>query len=165
MSDVSETWRSIPGYPYDVSDAGHVRNAKTLRPIKPYVVKSGYHKVWIRNENGPYSIQLHRLVWSVWRGPIPAGYQINHLDFDRINNAVSNLECVTPLENMRHSQLAGRHPRGTAIATSKLNDALIVEIRSRCKRGEPQRYLAKCYGVSQGLIGHIARRNIWKHVP
>ena len=37
---------------------------------------------------------VHRLVWAAFNGPIPNGYEIHHLDGDRNNPALANLECL-----------------------------------------------------------------------
>lgn len=41
----------------------------------------------------------HRVVWEAAHGPIPGGMQIDHLDADAGNNALSNLDLVTPQQN------------------------------------------------------------------
>jgi hypothetical protein len=46
-------------------------------------------------------ILLHRFVWEYCFGSIPDGLQINHIDFDPLNNAVSNLELVSSDANKR----------------------------------------------------------------
>ena len=37
---------------------------------------------------------LHRAIWRSKRGPIPDGYEVNHIDHDTLNNDISNLECI-----------------------------------------------------------------------
>lgn len=44
---------------------------------------------------------LHRVVWEAHHGPIPEDHDIHHLDHDKSNNDVSNLECVTHAEHTR----------------------------------------------------------------
>jgi hypothetical protein len=43
----------------------------------------------------------HNLVWESYHGEIPKGMQIHHIDFDKTNNKIENLRCVTPLEHKR----------------------------------------------------------------
>ena len=46
---------------------------------------------------------VHRLVAEAFHGLIPAGYTVNHMDGNILNNAASNLEIITHAENMRHA--------------------------------------------------------------
>jgi hypothetical protein len=42
---------------------------------------------------------LHQAIWKDANGPIPAGHQIHHKDGNPLNNALDNLECLSPLEH------------------------------------------------------------------
>ena len=65
------------------------------------------HRSKSTNNAGYFIIQLekcmtiHRIVAETFLGPIPKGYDIDHIDGDKSNNAVTNLEIVTHAENMR----------------------------------------------------------------
>lgn len=59
--------------------------------------RHGYVDVRIGNK----SKKEHRLVWERAYGPIPDGMEIHHIDLNRSNNALSNLQLVTPLEHRR----------------------------------------------------------------
>lgn len=45
---------------------------------------------------------LHRAVWEAEHGPIPAGHHIHHRDGNKLNNEISNLECLSHGEHQRH---------------------------------------------------------------
>ena len=45
---------------------------------------------------------MHRVVWQHHYGPIPAGYDIHHIDRDRTNNDILNLELIDKAEHTRH---------------------------------------------------------------
>ncbi|QQV88768.1 HNH homing endonuclease [Acinetobacter phage Liucustia] len=68
----------------------------------------GYKFVRIHNREtqGAKQFYVHRLVAEVFIGDIK-GKQVNHIDGDKSNNDVSNLEIVTPSENIRHSHKTG----------------------------------------------------------
>lgn len=59
---------------------------------------SGYIHAWV----GKRKYRLHRLVWEKINGPIPDGMQIDHIDCNKRNNALSNLRVVDRLTNMRN---------------------------------------------------------------
>lgn len=44
---------------------------------------------------------LHRAVWTYWNGNIPADYEIHHVDHNPKNNAIENLQCLSPSEHKR----------------------------------------------------------------
>jgi len=54
--------------------------------------------------------------------------------------------------------------RGERVGTARLTADEVVEIRARAARGESQRSLARAFGVSQGNIGFIVRREWWRHI-
>ena len=69
----------------------------------------GYRRIWV-TENGKRRMAMeHRVVWELHNGPIPEGMQIHHIDGDKLNNDISNLECVYPTEHKRiHSNAVER---------------------------------------------------------
>jgi hypothetical protein len=42
---------------------------------------------------------LHQAIWIYYNGPIPKGYEIHHIDFNKENNDISNLACITSEEH------------------------------------------------------------------
>ena len=61
---------------------------------------SGYYSVSLSDDNGNLKVcMLHRIIWKAVNGEIPYGMQINHIDLDRTNNSISNLNLMTPTEN------------------------------------------------------------------
>ena len=101
-------WRMVPGWHYEVSDTGIVRNKRTGLIIRGKVDHKGYLTVGLRRTGEPQrTAMIHRLVLMAFVGMCPEGYQANHLDGDKGNNRVENLEWVTPSENMRHSYAIG----------------------------------------------------------
>jgi hypothetical protein len=94
-----EKWRTIPGHPkYEASTMGRVRKGGKI--IKGRTFSVGYQNL-ILNGRQEY---LHRLVAKTFIGSIPKGWQVNHLDKNRLNNSLENLEICTPYENMQHQK-------------------------------------------------------------
>lgn len=97
---------NIPGFPnYRVDELGNVYNKKGLK-LKPDVSKNGYLRVRLYNDTKkPKRFLVHRLVASAFI-PNPNNLpQVNHIDRDKTNNNVNNLEWCTPLENLKHSSV------------------------------------------------------------
>lgn len=101
-----EIWKPIKGYEsrYAVSSKGKVMNLETGRILKNRINTHGYAIVGLFNGNGKRKkIMVHRLIAEAFI-PNPLGLpQINHLDEDKTNNNVTNLEWCTASQNTRHS--------------------------------------------------------------
>lgn len=100
-----ELWKPIAGYPnYKVSNRGRVMNLKTGSVLKNIIDTYGYAKVGLCKGNEKLKqIKVHRLVATAFI-PNPDNLpQVNHIDEDKRNNDVSNLEWCTASQNQRHS--------------------------------------------------------------
>ena len=67
--------------------------------------KNGYINVYLRcidGKNKSRSFLFHRVIWFYFNGEIPKGYEINHKDEDKTNNALDNLELLTRKENVNY---------------------------------------------------------------
>jgi len=68
-----------------------------------HVDEGGYSRIRFRY-NGKYqNAFIHRIVYSFFKGEIPDGFLINHIDGDPGNNDLSNLEAVSPRDNFMHA--------------------------------------------------------------
>lgn len=65
------------------------------------LVKSGGQN-YVRLKLGTHSLAAHRIVWIAAHGSIPPGFFINHRNKARADNRLSNLETVTPAQNVQH---------------------------------------------------------------
>lgn len=123
-------------------------------------------KAYFINPNTPTAV--HRLVAMAWI-PNPMGLpQVNHIDGNKANNHVSNLEWVDNAENQRHSTRTGLHVhhRGEDHPMVKLTEAQAREIKAKVAapyRGQLDD-LASEYGVSKYCIFDIKRGKSWKEV-
>jgi hypothetical protein len=108
-------WKQINTFPgYLVSDTGEVKSTKYWGQFKRQnsegllsqrTYKSGYKFVNLYKEGHMYSVKVHRLVAQAFI-PNPRNLpQVNHIDEDKGNNMVTNLEWVTARENLVHNNL------------------------------------------------------------
>ena len=65
---------------------------------------------------------------------------------------------------MRRGRRPGGQARGERVATAKLTEAQVREIRRRLADGMSQSALAREFGVVHQLVNHIAHGRIWRHV-
>ena len=56
---------------------------------------------------------VHRIIWETFNGEIPDGYVIDHIDCDKLNNSLSNLQLVTQSENCKLAYKRGNRKTGT----------------------------------------------------
>jgi hypothetical protein len=108
---ISETWRDIKGYEgyYQVSDLGRVRlidrSLIAAKLISIGIGGRGYQRVNLSKGGISTGIYVHRLVAQAFIANPNNLCQVNHKDWNKKNNNVSNLEYVAPRENVFHSKL------------------------------------------------------------
>lgn len=171
-----EQWKDVSGYEgrYWVSDYGRVRSQKcTLRPGPQ---SKGYLCVQLYDGSSPKrprSFCVHDLVAAAFIGPKSPGMQVNHKDTVKSNNNVSNLEYMTPLQNVRHARDNGliRPYRGSAHSNSVLTNQNVIEIREyamvrnvggRRIRSLSDRALGRKYGCSPTTIASVIAGKSYK---
>lgn len=166
----NEIWNPIPGYPpYYVSNLGRVKNSRTNKIRKPVLNDcNGRYRVqlYIKETDSRKTFYVYHLVMLAFVGPMPFDKrEVNHIDGDKENNKLENLEYVTSKENKIHAKKMGRIPLGSKRPNSKLNESQINRIR---KIYIPYKYswrrIAEEYGVSTGTIKDIFDGKSWSHV-
>ncbi len=97
-----ERWKYNPTFELYVSNMGHIKN-KSKADIAPKIMQNGYVVVYVHGSLNKYML-LHRVVMLTWR-PTPEAEEltVDHLDHNKRNNALSNLEWVTQEENERRA--------------------------------------------------------------
>jgi hypothetical protein len=107
-------WIEVYGFPkYEVNRLGQIRNKETKQIKKPQKHKNGYRIVSLTDGDGKYhSKTIHKLVlmsfFPINENDILNGRCfVNHIDGDKTNNCIDNLEWVTRSENMCHAYKTG----------------------------------------------------------
>lgn len=169
--NLKEEWRPVVGYEshYEVSNAGRVRrtavaNGATVGKVRSAaLLKIGYYAVGLSRDNKRRTMYVHDLVASAFLGPRPTKFQVNHIDGDKKNNEVANLEYVSHRENARHAARTGLIGCGEKNYAAKLTSDDVRTIRS-VKGKRTIRDLAKQFGVSDSIICEVQNGLRWKHV-
>lgn len=171
-----ENWKAVIGYEgvYEVSDQGTVRrigrafgarHGNILLPIRPCSTRK-HLRVALSARGSTARRYIHRVVAEAHLGPAPSPrHQVNHKDGDPSNNAVANLEWVTPRENVRHahehklSRQDGEHNN-----FARLTEDGVRRINAMRAKGMLHREIAHELGVSRGAVQGVLYGKNWKHV-
>ena len=99
-----QDWKRYKDTTYLISKTGQVYNEKTQILLKQTPNKSGYIRYSLRINNKNYSKQAHILVIETWGNKILSkGQVVNHIDGNKQNNCLSNLEVVSKKDNALHA--------------------------------------------------------------
>lgn len=117
-----EIWKDITNFEgyYQISNLGRVRSLDRLIPhtrhtnglrIKGRIIstnldKDGYRRCTLRKLHKDFKIYVHIQVAEHFIGERQLGYEVNHIDHDKGNASLSNLEYITKRENITHGKLA-----------------------------------------------------------
>jgi hypothetical protein len=108
MKETNTEWKSVVDYEglYEVSENGKVRNVKTQK-ILVTGCKSGYELINLSSEGKVKTTSIHRLVAKSFIDNPLNKSQVNHINGNKLNNQVTNLEWATPKENTNHALKTG----------------------------------------------------------
>lgn len=134
-----EIYKDIPGYEniYQVSNLGNVKSFKSKSPrvLIPILNKWGYLQVSLCKNNIKKVYTIHQLVAITFLKFIPNGHKmvINHINFNRTDNSLENLEVVTNRENcnMQHIKSTSKY---TGVSFRKDRNKWAAEIKINSKR-------------------------------
>lgn len=167
-----EQWKSLKGLVvngdnYEVSNLGNIRHVSSNKLRKPAKNNKGYQLVCLYQNNKVKGYLLHRLVALAFIPNIDNKPEVNHLDGNKENNVVTNLEWSTRTDNLRHAIDTGLQDvaRGSNAGGAKLTEEIVREIRNLFASGtRTQKQLSEQFGVSRRSVTNIINRTNWKHV-
>ena len=105
---MKERWLLIDNWDnYAVSNMGKIKNVRTGKEIKQVENKNGYLMVSICQNGKKATFRVHRLVALMFIPNPENKEEVNHINGDKKNNCVSNLEWNTHKENDNHARKTG----------------------------------------------------------
>ena len=139
----NEIWKPIPNYDgYEVSNYGRVKSLKLGRELilKPKDDFRGYFNIQLWEKNRKKSFKIHQLVAMAFLGHKPNGQNlvVNHINFDKKDNRLENLEVITQRQNanLKHIKSSSKYTGVTWNKKNKRYRALIVINRFQIYLGE-----------------------------
>ena len=169
-----EVWKPVLGYEglYEVSNWGRVKSVKYTKRGKNHIlssVKGNYLRVNLYKGKKGKQFLIHRLVYEAFNGKIPSNMQINHIDENRWNNNLDNLELVSCKENAnwgtRNERTKAKNTNGRLskpILQYSLEGVLIKEWPSareieRCLKINHGNIVKCCHGIRNNSHNYIWR--------
>lgn len=104
----------------------------------------GYRRVEVTMCGKTYSVATHRIIWEMFKGPIPNGAQIDHVDGDRSNNRIENLRLADSKQNAWNRGLSKANTSGfKGVSFEKKTGKWIAQIRTNGIAGKIGRFNTK----------------------
>lgn len=149
VDEEAEIWRRIDA-DYDVSNQGRVRHGSRI--LSGSVHSDNYILATLHGKQIP----VHRLVAEAFIPNYEKKPEVNHIDGNKMNNAVDNLEWVTRAENKKHAVDNGLQPKPAKTYQGKFTAEQREEIKRLWDSGMfSRRQLAIKYGVSHTCVNNI----------
>ena len=149
-------WQVIKDFEnYSVSTLGEIRNNKTGRILTPSPGAGGYLRVNLRKDKTSYQRYVHRLVAEAF---LEGEGEVNHLDGNRANNVVDNLEWTTHQQNVKYSfDILKRKPPREGIKVK------VVYLTGEEKEFDSVKECADFYNVDQRTIRDYIEHKLTKY--
>ncbi len=153
----------IPNYSrYEISKCGIIRVVKTKKIKSQYIGSTGYYMVSFSYNSKSKPKRVHRLIAATYINNIYNYKSINHIDGDKLNNSINNLEWCTHLQNMQHAFKTGlANNTGVNNGMAKLNNEKVFKIKSLLQTGLSQQKIADKFNVSRSCILKIHLKKTW----
>lgn len=177
---VTSNWRNIKGYEglYQVSDCGEIKSLdrKSKRKdsgfniYKGKVLKQdknnrGYNLITLNKNGVSKKILVHRIVAINFIENNENKKFVNHIDGDKRNNKVENLEWATFEENIKHAWETEIYKpiKSDSVHTAKLNSEKVKNIRKNTEN-KSVKELAEEYGVTSTTVSNVLNFKSWKDI-
>ena len=176
MEIEEDFWMDSPYEGYQVHPSGMVRTvdrfisngkARVLKRgqlLKAHLTNVGYRDVSIYYEGKRVHKTVHRLVAETFLENVEGKREVNHMNGDILDNDVTNLEWVTPSENVQHAYRTGLKAKGESHVLAKLTDSEVLSIREEYLEGAIAADLARKYEVDNGTISKFLRGAMRKDI-
>lgn len=173
-----EVWKPLVVFEggYEVSSFGRLRSIerivdygwkKAKRPSKILSLrcgKWGYLYTTLSLNKVRKTLKIHRMVATTFIDNPENKPQVNHIDGDKSNNNISNLEWCTAKENVNHAYYKGLRKgiKGERSHLSKLTKKQVAEIREiYSKKQLSQEKIGKKYNIAQTQVSRIVNYVNW----
>lgn len=171
-----EIWKDLENFPgYQVSTLGNVKSINRFRKTKGnHLAKVKGKNLTIRkNKRGYLECRIknidkviHRLVAQTFLSNVENKPQVNHIDGNKTNNKLYNLEWVTNSENQRHAIKLGLKPsvKEENNPNTHLTNEIVSNIKELYNNGKSIANLSVTFKINIEIIRSIIYGNSWKNI-
>jgi hypothetical protein len=162
-------WKSVKDYEnhFSVSNTGLFRNDRTNKVLKQTIHKTGYYLVSTK-PNGKYgkakTFRVHREIAIAFLPNIDNKPTVNHIDGNKLNNSISNLEWATHKEQVIHAieNNLVNTLMGSNCHFSRLTDEQVKQVldNPHIKNIE----FARLFNIDRSAISKLRSGKNWKHL-
>ena len=152
---------------YEIYDDGRIYSIKYKKFLKPYKTKSGYLNVDIYCGGSRYKKGVHQLVAEAFIPNPENKHTVNHKNFDKTDNRVTNLEWATQSEQNIHSYKMNsdrKKYQGSKVHFANNNEEIIDTVCQYLSKGYSPLEVSGFTGVPVKDIYEVRNRKTWKHV-
>jgi hypothetical protein len=164
-----EIWKDIKGYEkyYEISNLGNVRRKSYL--LSTNKTYDGYQAITLCANKTQKTKTIHRLVAETFIENIENKPQVNHIDGNKSNNKLENLEWMTSSENVKHALKLGLKDKnwqdGEKNINSKLTEKQVLLIKEKLKNNKISVvYREYADIISYNTIYAIKTGRLWKNI-
>ena len=165
-------WAKVEGFEnYLISENGDLKNTKTGKLLKPRYYRDGYMYYRLsKSRKEQKDIRIHRLVAMAFIPNVHNLETVNHIDGNKENNHVSNLEWSDRSKQLYHAyELGLKKPMaGTLHTSSKCSDEEVKAIRKYYDENNGKygtvAYLSRKYNLSHDIVLRICKRKTYNNI-
>jgi len=158
-------FKIVPDYEFAmVNKLGEIKSSRTQNPLKTHLAR-GYYRVKVWDGEKLRGLSVHRAVAKAFI-PNPMNLpQVNHINCNKIDNSIQNLEWCTALENTRHAIDNGLTGfRGDKSPASRYSEELIHSICRDLEIGLRDTAISDKHSVCISLMQDIKSKSCWVEV-
>lgn len=126
--------------------------------MNPKIPRCGYLRITVKIDGKKISQNIHVLVAEAFLGLRPKGQQINHIDGNKLNNSVDNLEYISPKLNIKHSFEMGLQPMGIKRGKGQYSFETIKQVREQAENGMSFKNISDLTGISPTHVSRIINK-------
>ena len=154
---------------YAITKDGKVWSCNRNKWLKYDKSNKGYLRVTLCKNGKTKHKYIHRLILETYVGKCLKGMECRHLDGNKLNNELDNLQWGTHSDNaqdaMRHKTYRTANQNGESNTQCKLTEQEVRMIVYMWKTGlYAQKEIANIYNISRRNVSHIVCKRTWKHI-